>query len=427
MFRDFISDKHDELVIYAADNFSQFPCRDSSLVSRTDRALPVANVNDLVLLRGRLDQDYHRWIRSLGFGSDLVVEYNAPPDGLSLSELIIIDPEPVLEIIRKTNRRPVYVPWFSSHVEVEAAHVLGAALLGASAAETLKYNDKASFKNICIKLKIPVVEGVMFNVKTGSRNNYKSMESVVRQILTTHDTVIIRGALGELGPSLYKTNGRDVAQIYEHIVESAEKTVLIEPFLRVVSSPNDQWIVSRDGSIHHLSTNEQICKDGMVHAGNSNSLDLSQEALTYIHKCSHTIVSEMASSGYVGVVGIDYIVTDAGVFPIENNARFNGSSYVNLIVDNICKETGVIPLWKSMKINIPPCTFNELKEKLKIHLYDGVKINSIFPYNCEDINKTGNISVIYIAKDVEAFPYLEKSINDLNNFVTSLMQELPLV
>ncbi len=58
----------------------------------------------------------------------------------------------------------------------------------------------------------------------------------------------------------------------------------------------------------------------------------------------------MADTGYKGVVGIDYIVSDEGVFPVENNARFNGSSYVSLIVDNIEKLTAPIPCWKFMKI-----------------------------------------------------------------------------
>ena len=32
-----------------------------------------------------------------------------------------------------------------------------------------------------------------------------------------------------------------------------------------------------------------------------------------------------------------------GLFPVENNARFNGSSYVSLIVDNI-EKLNVVPV-----------------------------------------------------------------------------------
>ncbi|MBW2166424.1 MAG: hypothetical protein JRG74_10145 [Deltaproteobacteria bacterium] len=73
----------------------------------------------------------------------------------------------------------------------------------------------------------------------------------------------------------------------------------------------------------------------------------------------------MAESGYNGVVDIDYIVSDEGIFPVENNARFNGSSYVSMIVDNIEKLTSPIPYWKFIKIKT-----------------DGNKLNSVFPFNC---------------------------------------------
>ncbi len=422
MFREYISDNQGDLIIYAADNFSQFPRRDSSIVSRTDRALPVACSNDLVLLRGRLDHDYHNWIRSLGLGSDLVVEYGANLQGLSLSELIIIDPNPVIEIIKKTNRRPIYVPWFSSNIEKEAAEVIGAELLGASETETLKYNDKASFKNICIQLDIPVVNGVLFNMKGQCSTNYSSMVNIVKQLLRNHKSVIIRGTLGELGTSLYKTTGDDIAEIYQSILNSGEKTVLIEPFLNVFSSPNDQWIISLDGSIHHVGTNEQVCKNGMVHVGNTNDLQLTEHARSYIDTTSYKILSCMADSGYIGIVGIDYIVTDTGIFPIENNARFNGSSYVNQIVDNIAKATGSKPIWKSMKVKVAPCSFSELIEKLKDNLYDGIKTNSIFPFNCEDLETTGYFSLIYLAENALNFSTLEQSVEELSAVPVSIVR-----
>lgn len=42
IFRDGISNNKNELIIYAADNFSQFPQRDLSVSSKCDRALPAA-------------------------------------------------------------------------------------------------------------------------------------------------------------------------------------------------------------------------------------------------------------------------------------------------------------------------------------------------------------------------------------------------
>ncbi|KKL49422.1 hypothetical protein LCGC14_2315680, partial [marine sediment metagenome] len=124
------------------------------------------------------------------------------------------------------------------------------------------------------------------------------------------------------------------------------------------------------------------------------------------------IVNKMVKTGYRGVVGIDYIVTDKGIFPVENNARFNGSSYVSIIVDNIKKLTTPIPVWKFMKINTTPCSFIELKERLKSALYDGVRTNSIFPFNSKALPDTGSFSLILLAENIENISILEQIVKE---------------
>ncbi len=412
-FRECISDNDNELIIYAADNFQQFPRRDSFVTSKCDRTLPAAHLNDLVVLRGRLDHEYHNWLRSLGLGSDLVVEYGEDSIGITLSELIINNPIPIKKTIRKTGRKPLYVPWFSSKMESEAANVLEAELFGAPESETLKYNDKASFKIICQQLDIPVVEGVSFEMQHQNSENYLIIKAIIDDYLQRYDTVIMRGTLGKSGMSLYKTKGDDIIEIYQEISDSGEKVIIIEPFLNVSSSPNDQWIISRDCSINHLGIRDQICKKGMVHTATFKEAQISDANSKYIKETSLKIVNKMAETGYKGVVGIDYIVSDNGLFPVENNARFNGSSYVSLIVDNIEKLTAPIPCWKFMKIKTTPCSFIELKERLKTVLYNGVKTNSIFPYNCEALPDTGNFSVILLAKNMDNISKLEQTVKEI--------------
>jgi hypothetical protein len=412
-FRKCISDNDNELIIYAADNFPQFPRRTSSVTSKCDRALPAATSNDLVVLRGRLDHEYHNWLRSLNLGSDLVVEYGEDSVGITLSELIINNPEPVKEIIHETGRKPVYVPWYSSNMENEAANVLEAELFGAPESESLKYNDKASFKIICQQLDILVVEGVSFKMHPRNSENYRMMKAIIDEYLQRYDTIIMRGTLGESGMSLYKTNSNDTSEIYQEISDSGEKVIIVEPFLNVSSSPNDQWIISRDCSINHLGLRDQICKKGMVHTATFKEAQISAANSKYIKETSLKIVNKMAETGYKGVVGIDYIVSDEGVFPVENNARFNGSSYVSLIVDNIEKLTAPIPCWKFMKIKTSPCSFIELKELLKPNLFDGVNVNSIFPYNCEALADTGNFSVILLAENMDNISKLEQTVKEM--------------
>ena len=110
------------------------------------------------------------------------------------------------------------------------------------------------------------------------------------------------------------------------------------------------------------------------------------------------------------MTGFDYIVADEGVFPVENNARFNGSSYVNIIVHNIEELMGPVPVWKFIKIKTSPCTFVELSKRIDAVLYDGSKKNSVFPFNCEDLSRTGNFAVILLAEDMDQMHVLETSL-----------------
>ncbi|MCK4623607.1 MAG: hypothetical protein KAT62_15515 [Desulfuromonadales bacterium] len=408
-----ISDNTDELIVYAADSFSQFPRRDTAVTSKCDRALASARAEDLVVLRGELDQDYHRWLRSHGLGTDHIVAYNMPPSGETLSELIVANPQPVKKKISEMGRKPIYTPWFSTQMEAVAAKTLGADLFGAAESDTLKYNDKATFKALCQKLKVPVVDGVAFTMQPESSDNFQQMKSLVERYRSNHDTVIIRGTLGEAGMSLYKTNGDDLAELYQTIVASGEKVVLIEPFLNVTSTPNDQWVVDRDGKITHIGMLEQVCEQGMVHVGSLKGDGLPAQVFDAIKQTSLKIITEMAASGYCGMTGFDYIVADEGIFPVENNARFNGSSYVNLIVHNIEELMGPVPFWKFIKIKTAPCSFIELSKRIDSVLYDGSKLNSVFPFNCEDISRTGDFAVILLAENMDQLRLLETSLKEL--------------
>ncbi|MBE9485590.1 MAG: hypothetical protein IMY82_00290 [Chloroflexi bacterium] len=408
-----ISDNNDELVVHAADNFSQFPRRDAAVTSKCDRALASARADDLVVLRGELDQDYHRWLRSHSLGTDHVVAYNMPPCGETLSELIVANPEPVKMKISEIGRKPVYAPWFSTQMESAAAKVLGASLFGATEADTLKHNDKATFKALCQRLNVPVVEGVAFAMHPDDSANFEQMKSLVEGYLSVRDTVIIRGTLGEAGMSLYKTTGDDLAELYQTIADSGEKVVLIEPFLNVSSTPNDQWAVSLDGSITHIGMIEQLCEQGMVHVGSLKGQGPSSQVIEAITSTSLKLVTEMAESGYRGVTGFDYIVTEEGIFPVENNARFNGSSFVHMILHNIEELMGPVPVWKFIKIKTAPCTFIELSKRIDSVLYDGSKLNSVFPFNCEDLSRTGNFAVVLLAEDMDQLHMLEISLKEL--------------
>jgi len=158
----------------------------------------------------------------------------------------------------------------------------------------LKYNDKALFKTTCQQLGIPVVEGNSFGMFPENSGNHLEMEEIVNGYLSTYKMVIIRGTLGEAGMSLYKTDGSDLPRLYLEIADSGEKEVIIEPFLKVSSSPNDQWVIGRDGEITHLGMRDQLCERGMIHVGTLKGHAVAPAVWNYITETSGKIVHHMS-------------------------------------------------------------------------------------------------------------------------------------
>ncbi len=340
-------------------------------------------------------------------GPGHVVEYKESSKEFSLSECIIQNPAPILKIIEKTGRRPVYVPWYSGRKEAEVAAILGADLFGATEDATIKYNDKAVSKDICQQIGIPVVAGTSFRMQPENDTNARDMAREINRHLATHESVIIRGTLGESGISLYKTTGNDLPELYENITATGEKMVIIEPFLRVISSPGDQWAIDRDGNVDHIGVTDQVCENGMVHIGTQHGSPISERLHETISQTSLKIVQHMSQVGYRGVLGIDYIVTDENVYPVENNARFNASTYPWLTTDKIRKVIPSVDYWKLIKIKTQPCTFPQLADRIHDILYDGEKVNSVLPYNCRSLSVNGDFSVLLLAEDLNHLTYLE--------------------
>jgi hypothetical protein len=151
----------------------------------------------------------------------------------------------------------------------------------------------------------------------------------------------------------------------------------------------------------------------MVHIGTLKGQDPSQRVYKYITQASMKIVNNMAEFGYKGMVGIDYIVSDEGIFPVENNARFNGSSYVRMIVDNIEELMIPIPCWKFIKIKTSPCSFLDLNKRIEPVLFDASRLNSVFPFNCNALPLTGDFGVVLLAEDLDHIYYLEESLKEM--------------
>lgn len=417
-FRDVISQDSSELVVHISDILSKpqrevFSKYNPYSYTKCARALPIARSEDLVVLTGKLDKEYYSWLRDLGFGPDHVHAYGYEGVEKILSDLIQSDPEPIKKIIKKTGRHPVLVPFFTSAQEKVCAKLLDGEVFGPEEGVCSKYFNKATFKQECRNLGIEVIGGVDHEVDSNNILDYEKLEQHVLGLLSGYRKVIIRGELGSAGSSIYETQSSNIAEVYRKLQENQDKRVLIEPMLDVIASPNDQWAIDRKGQIHHLGISAQLFQ-GLKHAGNLKGQYFSERTYSQMTQTSLKMVKRMFEDGYQGVLGIDYIITEDAIYPTENNARINGSTFTYAIVDRVEEQIGKVPCWKFFKGMTEPCSYSTLIKQLGSLMYDGTSINRIFPYDCDTLSINGTFAVVLMAEDMYHIDFLEQALKYLD-------------
>lgn len=409
----------DEVLVFATDLASEPPSPgywfDINPLAhlKCSRALLIAAESDIVVLSGPLNHPYYEWLRQHGFGPATVVAYGQERTEISLADMVRSDPEPVRRQVRRTARRPVYIPFFANTSDHRAADALGAEIYGCDPAITLSFYDKVRFKALVRSLGAPTVEGGvrsrMPDASTGA-----SAEAFVRMLstlLTEHSALIIRGALGASGSSVYRVDRSNLRDVLLQLQHHAGDDCLIEPFLDVRASPNDQWGIDRRGAVHHIGLSRQLIS-GVKHVGNLFGQAFAPRISDAIGRTSRLIVERMSAAGYRGVAGIDYIVCETGVFPIENNARLNGSSFAFGVFERVSAGLPEARCWKYFKAAVAPCAFEDLARRCASLLYDSQRVNSFFPFDCDALPLNGSFNALLIAEDLDHLDGIERALLD---------------
>jgi predicted ATP-grasp superfamily ATP-dependent carboligase len=413
-----LSQKQNQHILFCCDILSQphghtMREADPVLHYQCSRALPIATRNDIVVLHGSLDGKYHNWLLENNLSTKNVVCYNQISPTKCLAEEISDNPAPILEAIKKLKfRNLIYLPFYVSKKEIECANSLGIEIFGSPEEVTKEYFDKLSFKKECQKLGIQVVSGESHNINREDPDDIHNIEKIVYKLLHNDEHVIIRGTEGSAGRSAFSTQTQTLLEMYAKLSENKDNTILIEPMLPVICSPNDQWIITSPSHIRHLGTSCQIF-EGLSHAGNLYGTYYSTRVTDFIEKTSKIIATAMAKRGYRGVLGIDYIVCEEGIYPIENNARMNGSTFAIELFNIIKKRIPELKYWKFYKASTTPTSFEDFREKTKKYLYDGIKINSIFPMVTELLPTKGQFIAMLMAEDRYHIDFLEDKMKQM--------------
>ncbi len=319
---------------------------------------------------------------------------------------------PVLSALGEIGLPPVYIPHYCGPADLLAAEAIGSPIFGSEESVSIKYFDKHRFKRFCHSCGVPVVPSDHSPQSDVQDEPVppSAVEQVVRGLLGHYHKVLVRGTEGSSGSSILAVTSLDVDLMMSKIAPS--DAYLVEPFFSVVSSPNDQWVVRRDGTVAYLGISAQIF-DGFRHVGNLAGQYYSPRISEHIRSSSLRLVQAMAAGGYQGVAGIDYIITSRGVFPIENNARMNGSTYCLGIIERLGQYSIYPAAWKFFRAHSSPTSFRSLKKRLAAVLFDGRSSNGIFPVDCEELSETGCFTPVIFGEDLYHVAHLESVLSSL--------------
>lgn len=416
-----ISTDPEEIAIFACEWRSQPHLKkisaaghNEAMVTKQNRALALAGPEDIVISSRLPDKDYFSWLRDLDFAPKRVLLLTDEVGGI-LPEVIEKNINVVKRAREEAGAKAVFVPHYCSDHEIKIAAALNAEIFGCPEDITLRYFNKHKFKNSCREWGVAVVDGARKDhIEEGAGEDREvsasEVEQIVRSLLHNYPKVIVRGTEGSCGSSVFTVTTDDIEKIVEKVV--GDDAYLVEPFLKVIASPNDQWAVRRDGSLAHIGLSNQIF-DNFCHVGNLAGQYLSSRIFSQIRSSSMKIADGMRSKGYRGVLGIDYIITDEGIFPIENNARMNGSTYCLGIVEKIEKCGGRVGAWKFYRASSGCRSFAELKVKLEEVLCQPGKANGVFPIDCDTLSKNGVFTIILYGEDLYHLEHLEAFLEDL--------------
>ncbi len=362
---------------------------------RNDVVLANSLDGDIVLLTEKPDKGYHQWLMDLGLSTEHVCvleggERKRIPEGVHEKELS--------DLLSKFPKERVYVPRYSGSSEIKATEQLGIPLLGCSEKITMQFYDKSLFKQLCKENGIPTIDGPIVNISEYQHNSLK--EIILPQIRLTGEA-IIKDLTGSAGAGIYNASTKNVDKVIQYLFKNhPTDSFIIEPKLKIVYEPNDQWVIGLDDRIHHLGTSDQIIKNN-AHCGNSYPSQCSD--VNYVNNISKKVAEIMCQAGYKGVFGLDYLEdTQGNIFISENNARMNGSTPAWDIVNKFEQRHGRVESFNLYQIRKgKPMNFQELARKTESFLYCGESQYCFFPLDIGLINETGAITILTTGKNYQ--------------------------
>ncbi len=369
-----------------------------------ERALLMARRNDLVCLAHQVPEAYLEFLNELELGPDpahiiripdATGEQTAVPMATRLQHVLASGMRWPKQLM---DNRELWLNSFAASqldapMQSSLAEVLGnpVQLINEHPPQINLY-DKHVFRQHAdtLGLPLPPGESVMVDRDAATVSSRTlPVRHAIGKYLSFTGRVIVRGALGASGSSVFVVGDDDELQRCVQSIDKQEHTdfYLVEPFFDVEVSPNiGMFIDPRDGTISCVSASDQILDGQVCHLGNrfpSEARLVDQMVATATNCC--TWLRDRGTSGFLGFDFCEYLVpgsTQRRFFFAELNPRFNGATYPAHLLAHVNRSGR--PRWRAFRASTIQTTlpsFAALEELCRDLFFDGRKTAGIIPYN----------------------------------------------
>lgn len=322
------------------------------------RALLLARPDDIVCVRGTVDETYVEFLSQLGLGPkrDHIVELgvSAGDEETMLPDLLRRNSEALESICQRipSKNRVVLNPYSVAKVEFVVAAELEKRLekpvhvLGGNPEIVAYANLKHLVHAKAHERGIPVAPGEVVELPgllNGNSRDLAYLQGAIGRYVHQTGRVIIRGTDGTAGSAI-ATVGNDSESQRRGLSAlcrgPVSKVYLVQVMYKIVTSPNLQLFVEPDsGAISCVSVTDQRLDNNLKHKGN-----VAPSSVTTLTDMSHSaemLARWLQTKGFTGLVGFDfveYVHPQSGKrrhILAEINARTNAATYPKFLVEHL--------------------------------------------------------------------------------------------
>jgi hypothetical protein len=368
----------------------------------SERALLLADRGDVVCLARPVDDGYLGFLDALELGprrEDILGVEGVRP-GRGLAACLFRDPDAMDAVLRRLSGAGSIVvsPFFPS----ASAFALGRAIEGrlsgdvrvegGSAEMARELHDKVQARSLAMSLGIPVAPGEVVGlgrVENGRARDTRALREAIERWSEITGHVIVRGASGASGSSIFTSRSGSVAEMIDAIEERSDNALyLVEPMFEARFSPNIEVLVEPNLPAL-VGASEQVLDRNLVYLGSVHPSPARR--LPRMEEDARAIVSWMRRRGFSGRVGFDF-VEHAGLggepahFLTEINPRINGASYPlallrRLVALAIRLQAPAPAAFRTGWVSVRASEYGELASLSRSLLYDPARGEGIVPYS----------------------------------------------